>query len=89
MEVYVSFIETGSYSDYSMGIEGVFDSLENAKNVFSQEPLNTYGRGLKEWDEWKEYPNGEGWSQELVKDEPYMESPVRTVIKCNINEQWT
>jgi hypothetical protein len=53
MDIYVAYNEDGEYSGYSMGIEGVFSTLEKAKSYFGEKATPDI-RGERYWKEWAE-----------------------------------
>ena len=85
--VYVSYLEDGAYSDYSMWIEGVFASLEDAQAVFPQTPYKTYWKEFQ-WEEWEVHTDESNtkWTQQLVGRS--YDSPRRAIVQCLIGKQW-
>lgn len=64
MKVYVVYIECGEYSDYSMGIEGVFSTAEKAKEAVDQHytPVTEW---VMEEDTWHRYTEKESFWDNL------------------------
>lgn len=94
MEVYVLYTESGSYSDYGMTVEGVFESLEQAQGALSSEPIKGY-LGLMEWEKWygpdddDDDDDGRTWHQQMKYSNHKYDSQKRTIFRCDVGAVWS
>lgn len=62
--VYIVYNESGEYSDYGMGIDGVFSTVEEAKKAIENAPR--YNRHT--WGDWCEEEGG-FWHRDEVSED--------------------
>ncbi len=76
-EVYVCYTEYPAYPGY-WNIEGVYDSLELAKDAFHEEKL------IAEWEPW---PDGVTWIR-VNRESSMPDTIAQTIVKAEINRFW-